>query len=720
MDTKSTKNKIIKDLGIIALVALVICFAISLKKTITEYSRLERDYGSSYLTDYSLISNIQYYDSVITEYSKNYTDIDGNKKEDVYKKKLEEYKRRQEEEVKLSEKNIRENGNTNNLSEEEIIKLIEEAKKIILSDESYVDDYFYNAKNNFQYLLSNNTNLEFFFKDSSGNIITNIDDNNIENKINSEEFINDNKYYYVYFPAEDPSVNEKNYSSGLEKLYNSLNYSNKETLRFYRFPKNPVKGDYLYDVWEQRDMAAKSLYKNGLISSVYAILTLAIVYILYKKGKDSEMTIIEKLYIKVPIDIRAIIFIYSINFIKNLIFNIIPYFSFEEYSVSGIIYAIPLIVLDLYLIKDIILIIEGKRQLGQILVFKLYNFIKNNIKSNGFLKSNGFIKSNKFKISFIVIMSILALISLWVYKNSWWYMYEITAGIFLAFYTIVTVIIFIIFILDASKLDLKVVEISKGNYNNKNASKTVMLKSIENNLITIEDGLKAAIDKAVVSEKMKSELITNVSHDLKTPLTSIINYIDLLKEDVSDEKKARYIEVLDMKAKRLKVLIEDLFEASKAASGNMNFKKEELNITSLLRQVLGELEEKISKADLNVITKWPEEKVMLYLDGRKTYRVYENLVNNIIKYSMKNSRVYIEILNDENYVTVVMKNISSYQIDFTTEEIVERFKRGDQSRTTEGSGLGLSIAKSIVELQGGEFKIEIDGDLFKVSTKFKK
>lgn len=715
MDTKSTKNKIIKDLGIIALVTLVICFAISLKKTITEYNRLERDYGSSYLTDYSLISNIQYYDSVITEYSKNYKGIDGSKKEDVYKKKVEEYKRIQEEEVKLSEKSIRENGKADNLSEEEINKLIEEAKKIILSDESYVDDLFYSAKNNFKYLLSNNVNLEFFFKDSSGNIITNINDNDIENKINSEEFINDNKYYYVYFPAEDPSVNKEKYSSGLEKLYNSLNYSDKETLRFYRFPKKPVKGDYLYDVWEQRDVAVKSLYKSGLKSSVYAILTLAIVYILYKKRRDSELTIIEKLYIKVPIDIRAIIFISSISYIKNLIFNIIPYFSFDEYSLSGIIYAIPLIVLDLCLIKDIISIIEGKRQLGQIFIFKLYNFIKNNI------KSNGFIKSNKFKISFIIIMSILALISLWAYKNMYWSRISaIIAGLFLTFYIIMTVIIFIVLIFDVSKLDSKTFEISKGNYDNKNESKTIMLKSIEDNLTTIEDGLKDAIEKAVVSEKMKSELITNVSHDLKTPLTSIINYIDLLKEDVSEEKKARYIEVLDMKAKRLKVLIEDLFEASKAASGNMNFKKEDLNITSLLRQVLGELEEKISKADLNVVTKWPEEKIMLYLDGRKTYRVYENLVNNIIKYSMKNSRVYIEIINDESYVTVVMKNISAYQIDFTTEEIVERFKRGDQSRTTEGSGLGLSIAKSIVELQGGEFKIEIDGDLFKVTTRFKK
>ena len=293
---------------------------------------------------------------------------------------------------------------------------------------------------------------------------------------------------------------------------------------------------------------------------------------------------------------------------------------------------------------------------------------------------------------------------------------------YICIYLIFTSILSVMILREITILESQTLRIAKGNYKvDLKADKILVLKNIENNLITIEDGLKEALGKAITSEKMKSELITNVSHDLKTPLTSIINYIGFLKEEnITDEKRSKYLEVLDMKSKRLKILIEDLFEASKAVSGNMTFEKEDLNIVSLLRQVIGELEEKITQANLDIITKWPEDKAIVYIDGRKTFRVYENLVNNIIKYSMKNSRVYIDVINSENEVKVIMKNISAYQIDFTSEEIIERFKRGDKSRSTEGSGLGLSIAKSIVELQGGNFDIEIDGDLFKVITTFRK
>lgn len=211
-----------------------------------------------------------------------------------------------------------------------------------------------------------------------------------------------------------------------------------------------------------------------------------------------------------------------------------------------------------------------------------------------------------------------------------------------------------------------------------------------------------------------TELITNVSHDLKTPLTSIINYVDLLKkEGLSKEEAQGYVEVLDRKSQRLKMLIDDLFEASKMASGAVELNIEKVDVTALLQQALAELHEKINNSSLTFKLKVPKQKVYANLDGKKTWRVFENLINNILKYSHPKTRVYIDLIETDSKITITMKNISSYEMDFDKEEIFDRFKRGDKSRNTEGSGLGLSIAKSILELQGGNLSIEIDGDIFK-------
>ena len=213
---------------------------------------------------------------------------------------------------------------------------------------------------------------------------------------------------------------------------------------------------------------------------------------------------------------------------------------------------------------------------------------------------------------------------------------------------------------------------------------------------------------------MKTELITNVSHDLKTPLTSIINYIDLLKrENIEPEEARDYVNVLDNKAQRLKVLIEDLFEASKAASGAMELNIEKIEIVQLLKQVLGENDERINENKLNLKVNIPEEKIYIKGDGKRLYRVFENLISNVVKYSLSNTRVYIDVTKEDDDVKIVMKNIAAYELNFDVNEITERFKRADEARTSEGSGLGLAIAKSIVELHGGKFDIEIDGDLFK-------
>ena len=249
----------------------------------------------------------------------------------------------------------------------------------------------------------------------------------------------------------------------------------------------------------------------------------------------------------------------------------------------------------------------------------------------------------------------------------------------------------------------------------------LLLKDIEDDIVNIENGLRTAVDEAVKSERMKSELITNVSHDLKTPLTSIINYVDLLDNDnINDEERKRYIGFLKNRSARLKVLIEDLFDAAKAASGNIELKMEYIDLNSLIRQTLGEYQERIDKSNLQFIKNIPDEKIVIYGDGRRLFRVFQNLITNILKYSMDNSRVYIDVSEKDDTAVVEFKNISKYILNISEDELLERFKRGDSSRNTEGNGLGLAIAKSLVELHNGIFEIKVDGDLFKAVVKLHK
>lgn len=245
------------------------------------------------------------------------------------------------------------------------------------------------------------------------------------------------------------------------------------------------------------------------------------------------------------------------------------------------------------------------------------------------------------------------------------------------------------------------------------------LKTHGENLNNIVRGLSKAVEAQLKSERFKTELITNVSHDIKTPLTSIMNYVDLLKkENIENEKAAEYIEVLDRQSARLKKLTEDLVEASKVVSGNIAVYPVCTNAVELLNQSMGEYAERFAASGLEAIVHVPQTEVVLLADGKLLWRVFDNLLNNICKYSQPNTRVYLDVSKASGKVVITFKNISKYPLNVSADELQERFVRGDSSRSTEGSGLGLSIAKGLTELQKGHFDISVDGDLFKAIISF--
>jgi len=299
-------------------------------------------------------------------------------------------------------------------------------------------------------------------------------------------------------------------------------------------------------------------------------------------------------------------------------------------------------------------------------------------------------------------------------------------GIFFAF-----LYSFIIFIIlkkkfDEIQQDYEVLlhatkQLSNGDFDVRINEDVGIFNPLKNEFSHIKEGFEKAVQEEVKSQKMKTELISNVSHDLKTPLTSIITYIDLLKnEQLTSEQRQRYLDILERNSLRLKNLIDDLFEVSKVNSGNVKLDLVEVNIVSLIKQAQFECADKLEEKHLDIRINCSQDKIICLLDSAKTYRIFENLFINISKYALAQTRVYLDIVDNENDVTIIFKNISEDEMKFNENEIIERFVQGDKSRNTSGSGLGLAIVKSFTELQGGTFKVEIDGDLFKSIVVFKK
>ena len=298
------------------------------------------------------------------------------------------------------------------------------------------------------------------------------------------------------------------------------------------------------------------------------------------------------------------------------------------------------------------------------------------------------------------------------------------AGVFLLALMAVDVAVMIFAIRKADGQDrimdgLKKISDGELQYKIKTDTLTGKQKVMAEYINNIGGGLDAAVENSLKKERMQTELITNVSHDLKTPLTSIINYVDLMKrENPTDPKIQEYLRILDEKSQRLKVLTEDVVEASKASTGNIKLEMNDIDFVEMVQQVIGEFEEKFQEKNLTMMVHFTDEPSIIYADGQRMWRVLENVFGNVVKYAMEGTRVYAEISNRNKKVTFSLKNISAQPLNISADELTERFIRGDVARNTEGSGLGLSIAKSLTELQGGEFKLYLDGDMFKVMITF--
>lgn len=321
-------------------------------------------------------------------------------------------------------------------------------------------------------------------------------------------------------------------------------------------------------------------------------------------------------------------------------------------------------------------------------------------------------------VSFIIINAILSLL-LSTFTNGNGVAYSITLFIFIA-YNAFSIVYALKYLRSLNAIFDVIQKTKEGNFDVAVDMDVIpkSLKPLANDVTEMQSGMKIAVANAVKGERMKTELITNVSHDLKTPLTSIINYVDLLKRcELDDEKANQYLDVLSDKSLRLKNLIDDLMEASKLSTGNVKLAPAEVNLYELAIQAIGESEDMLEERGLAIKFAEPKNQPIVFADGQKTWRIISNLIGNVKKYALANSRVYIDIGSDENYGIFSMKNISANELNVSPEALTQRFVQGDEARSTEGSGLGLSIAKNLCELQGGELLIEIDGDLFKATVK---
>ena len=585
-----------------------------------------------------------------------------------------------------------------NMTEKELAENLKSESKKILKEMRGIE-YF--IKNNTTGEIVTNTNyktLNSFKKNASGYYQAKFENNNLVNrKIGNTEYKPISRYfYYAENQAIDVNDDIDAYISISKKLIDS----------------NPFEYGYSYyqQIVNKYEKCLELGIPMGLLSLIFFVVYMIMNFKLPKTKREFW-----NYYNKIPLEVIVTLLSIDIALIVTIAEE--PNAFVNQFCI------IPIFILLFYFILIIKQLsnFERKRDFFKTSwCVKVIIWLLKKMKS-GIKEMRNAIKQNKDfdltkKIVTVAILCVVAEFIVLTMSGSWieFFVLIILFGIQLWF-----LIYFVNKLGYLNEIMKGVHRIKEGEINYKIEEKNdIYFSSLANDINNISQGLENSIEQRIKSERMKSELITNVSHDLKTPLTSIINYVELIKkeENIQPEYLKDYVQVLDKKSKRLKISIEDLFEASKASTGNIELELVRLDLKQLLQQSIGELEDKLEEANLSLRVNLTEEDTYVLADGRRLYRVFENLLCNISKYSLKNTRVYIDVTKEDGKIITTMKNISSYELNFDPDEIMERFKRADESRNTEGSGLGLAIARDLVSLQGGKMSIEIDGDLFKAKV----
>lgn len=584
-------------------------------------------------------------------------------------------------------------------------------QKIVKEKEALVDQYFKDLENNRPQFVTYKNSFKYYLKNKeTGEIFTNIDlkDGPVSQVINSKNmaFIENysdlsmegRNHIFGYVEQVDELLNNnKAIFEGQIAVPKSASQSNTVLNEFYDFKKNQATY-YIY--------------------CLAAIAALILSLFLYKNTgilRSLSFEKIEPYYNRVPVDVKMIVF--GVTLLATFGFHVQGHFLGYWVNVyqllEGILYNLFWCAVFLALT-----IVQGKLLVDR---YKDRSLLRSDWQGSLLIKMNEALKAaflnRRVGTQAIIILGIVFAFGLGAAV-------VVVEPVFLLVYAPAFLVVglpILIILLKRIGYFNRIVkntnELASGNFEPDLpiVGKSVLAK-LAGNINTLKYGVKASQKEQAKSERLKTELITNVSHDLRTPLTSIITYTELLKTpDLGADERDSYLEIIDRKSKRLKVLIDDLFEASKMASGNIELLKEKVDLTQLLQQALAEYNEKIDESTLQFRVTNPEKPVYAVVDGQKMWRVFDNIIGNILKYSLDNTRVYISMNQVGEQVEISFKNIAKYELGGDVNELFERFKRGDASRQTEGSGLGLAIAKSIVDLHDGELEIDVDGDLFKVT-----